>query len=309
MKVKYNITVYDICWLNHAKGGVIGSFYEPETKEELIELCRDFYTKGLSFEIIGYTSNIYFLPTTNIDIVVSTRKVRKYEIKNNSIVADCGVSVKRLSRQMVEMGIVGFDGLIDLPGTVAASVYGNASCYGCSINNLLLSMELLTNEGKIVTIEPDALLLSPRMSAMKRGILKGVILSVTLKKETGNKEAIRDRALLNHNKRIITQPGPQDNLGSIFRDEGHMTLFFYFILTIVKFVEMFLRLKYKDKRHLKDKKKQILFKLLGSDDLLPYVYNWNRFIWKDDNSHILFWKYYKLHQRLFTRSTFEIEIK
>lgn len=48
---------------------------------------------------------------------------------------ECGVSVKRLSAEMVKSGFVGFAGLCDLPGTVAAAIYGNAGCYGCDLSS------------------------------------------------------------------------------------------------------------------------------------------------------------------------------
>ena len=49
--------------------------------------------------------------------------------------------------------------------------------------------------------------------------------------------------------------------------------------------------------------------MYGAKELIPYVYGWNRYIWKDDKSHELFWKYHKIHKKLFKESKFEIEIK
>ena len=62
MIVKKNIPIYSVSWLNHVEGGMIDTFYEPENKEELIELCRSLYKENKSFDLIGHTSNIYFLP-------------------------------------------------------------------------------------------------------------------------------------------------------------------------------------------------------------------------------------------------------
>jgi UDP-N-acetylmuramate dehydrogenase len=117
-------------------------FYEPESKEELTSLCRDLYKRKEDFLIIGHTSNIYFTPDYHANIIVSTRKVKDINISDDSINVDCGVSVRSLSRRMVDLGIKGFYGLIDLPGTVGAAVYGNASCFNCSITKLLISRPL-----------------------------------------------------------------------------------------------------------------------------------------------------------------------
>ena len=177
MKVRNNIPVYKISWLRYADGGTIGTYYEPENREELLNLCKHLYKEGKTFDIIGHTSNIYFLPSYSVDILVSTRKVKETTEEDKYIIADCGVSVSSLARQMVKKGIKGFEGLIDLPGTVAASVYGNASCYGCSINSLLESFQLLTPDGEIKTLHTGDLKLSKRSTSLKRNEMGGVILA------------------------------------------------------------------------------------------------------------------------------------
>lgn len=211
MIIKHNVRIYDICWLNHAQGGVIGTFYEPETKEELIKLCSSLYKEGKQFDLIGHTSNIYFLPSYSVDIMVSTRKVKQIVYSQDYIIADCGVSVKALAHAMVNEGVKGFEGLIDLPGTIAASVYGNASCFGCSINSMLVSVEFLKDNGEIVALQSEELKLKKRSSALKRGELKGIILSVKLRKEYGDSKDIIALAERNHKRRLETQPGPKDN--------------------------------------------------------------------------------------------------
>ena len=211
MIVKYNIPVYKISWLNYAEGGFIGTYYEPENLEELVNLVKDLNCAEKFFDIVGHTSNIYFLPNYNTEILISTRRVNRFVIKENYIIADCGVSVRMLARQMVDEGVNGFEGLIDLPGTVAAAVYGNASCYECSINDLLLSFEVLRNTGEIETLYPADLNLSKRSSSFKRGEQKGVILTVKLKKECGNREMIQSKATSNHQLRLSTQPPAQNN--------------------------------------------------------------------------------------------------
>ena len=198
---KEQIPIYQISWLNYAEGGMIGTFYEPENKDELVEICRKLYANDKAFDIIGHTSNIYFLPSYNVDVMVSTRKVRNYKEETDCIIVDCGVSVKSLARKMVDSGILGFEGLIDLPGTVAASIFGNASCYGCSINEQLISFEVLRPDGSIVTLTKEDLRLARRSSSFKRGEQQGVILSAKLKREFGDRKTILAKAEANHRKR------------------------------------------------------------------------------------------------------------
>lgn len=304
MTVRNNIPIYSICWLNHAEGGLIGHLYEPESVEELKNICSILYEEGKTFDLIGHTSNIYFLPNYSVDYMVSTRQCNQYVETYDEIICDCGVSVMKLARKMVKDGIKGFEGLIDLPGTVAAAVYGNASCYNCSINALLVSCELLRPNGEIVVLSPKDLRLSKRSSVLKRSELTGVILSVILRKEKGNVEDIKKLSEQIHLVRKVTQPGPRDNLGSIYAVSNGWSLYSFIPRIVAKSITLFYNLFGKRRQQI-----AILLKLLGASDLMPYVHSWNRFIWKDERAHELFWKFHKLHQKMFKKSQFEIEIK
>ena len=239
MIIKHNIPIYQICWLNFAEGGTVGTFYEPENLQELIDLARTLFLEKKSFDVIGHTSNIYFLPNYNAEIIVSTRRLKNIIVGEKTVTAECGTGVKSLATQMVDSGIIGFEGLIDLPGTVAASVYGNASCYNCSINKLLVSFDVLRPDGTIVTLFPDDLQLSKRSSSFKRGEQKGIILSVTLSCNKGNIEELKMKAQLNHQIRISTQPPAQNNLGSIYRDVQEWSLFGKLLNGIVGLVKVY----------------------------------------------------------------------
>ena len=309
MIIKQNVPIYDICWLNHCKGGIISTLYEPQNKQELIDICRQLYREGKAFDVIGHTSNIYFLPDYSVENMVSTRKVKDISFDDNYIIADCGVSVRSLARKMVDEGIKGFEGLTDLPGTLAAAVYGNASCFGCSVNQLLIDFELLTLDGSIVTMKKSDLKLSRRSTVFKRGEKSGVILSVRLKKEYGDSVELRSLAAMNHAKRKQTQPGPKDNLGSIFSNSGKPRFRYKMGLFLLKPFSLINRILISDKEKLQTINRRFLFTLWGASFLEPYVYGWNRFIWKDEKAHLLFWHYVECHKKLFTGNDFEIEIK
>lgn len=307
MIIRNNISFDSISWLKHYNGGNIGTFYEPESKEELASVCRDLYKSNQDFLIIGHTSNIYFTPGYHTKIVVSTRKVKDVKIFDNTIVVDCGVSVKSLSRRMVDMGIKGYYGLVDLPGTVGAAVYGNASCFDCSITGLLQSVEFLQPDGTIIDAKPNDLKFLKRSSAMKRGELEGVILSLTLKKELGDVRVIKEKAEETHQLRKKNQPAPQGTLGSIFADEGKPTLLNMILINLTKIYKLLLIIV--GSKDVAKKRKHLIFKLLNATDVEPYIHHWDCYHWSDEQSHELFWKFVSLHKKMFTKSVFEIEIK
>lgn len=305
MKTTSDISIGKISWLHH--GGKVSKYFEPQNVLELINIVNELNKYQCRFDLIGHTSNTYFKSSYNVEAMVSTRLVNSYIEREDSIICDCGVSVRQLSRRMVNEGIKGFEGLIDLPGTVAASVYGNASCFGCSINKLLLSYDFLLEDGSIVNLKSDSLQLSHRSSALKRGELKGVILRVYLKKEKGDKEKTQSLAASYTEKRRQTQPGPANNLGSIFVT-GSPTILCYVVKIVSKIILCFSNEK--DPFRLLSKRVALMLRLLRHEDLLPYLsYGLNRYIWKDETAHVLFERYSKLYRRLYRNSEFEIEIK
>jgi hypothetical protein len=273
----------------------------------LRELCAGFYANGLEFDLIGHTSNTLYDPDYTVERVVSIRKLTHFEIKGSFIECDCGVPVKKLAKDAVEDGISGFEGLVDLPGTVSAAIYGNASCYDSSISELLVEANILTAEGKLETVEPDWFSFAKRSSSLKRKEKKAVIISVKLRANKGNKSDIVNQAEYNHNKRKQTQPPAQGTLGSVFGNEGRPSILNLVITGITKIYALLL--KYTGGSDIEKKRKHLAFCLLRAKDVEPYVHHWNCYWWRDDDAHKLFWKYVRLHRLMFTRSEFEIEIK
>lgn len=249
------------------------------------------------------------MPDYSVERMVSTRKLKKFEEREKCIYAECGVSVKQLAQYCVEHGIKGYEGLVDLPGTVAASVYGNASCYGCSIAKNLIEAEVLEPAGNIVKLTNDDLKFQKRSSAFKRGERKGIILSVLLSKEYGDEAQIKHQAEKNHKTRKETQPGPRNSLGSIFANSGKRTILNLILSMVCKAYGILLRLIGNKQEVINKRKKKLLFTLLGASDVEPYVLSWNWYQWQDEYSHVAFWKYVRQHKRMFTKSEFEIEIK
>lgn len=306
MKIYNNYPIKQISW-NGSGGGQILNYYLPETYAELVELLKVMIARKNSFEVVGYTSNLLFTATYAPEHLIGTRLVNQYEILDDTIICDCGVSVSKLSRDMVELGVEGFEGLIDLPGTIASAVYGNASCYNCSISSMLISIELLTCTGEVIRVSADALDFQTRSSALKRGTMNGIILKVFLRKRMGDLATIKKKSEYYRDNRKKTQPGPSKNLGSIFIP-GRPTILFHVTRILGRIYMLFCRES--DQRLLILKRQQFVLKCLGYGDVAPYLeWGLNRYIWKDSDSYVLFFKYIKLYRKLFKNSRLEIEIK
>ena len=310
MNIKRNQPVGVVSWLSTLKGtGYIASFYEPETVHELERLCSDFFSKGLSYDLIGHTSNTLYTPDYVCERMVSTRKLNHFEIKDDCIVCECGTSVRALSLAAIDAGIKGFEGLIDLPGTMAAAIYGNAGCYDCYVSNLLKEATVLYPDGTKNTVAPEWFGFSRRSSVLKRGEKKAVVLTLVLRRDNGEAIVLKEVAERNHANRRTSQPEAKNSLGSIFANSGNPTLLNRLLFLVSKPYTFLLKLIGNSEQQMKEKRKKFIFALLGACDVEPYVRTWNWFQWRDEQAHTLFWKYVKLHRRMFTSSDFEIEIK
>lgn len=309
MILKRNRSIGEISWLSTLKGGSVSLFYEPETVTEFENLCVDFFSNGYTFDLIGHTSNILYAQDYVCERMVSTRKLNHFEIKADCIVCECGTSVRALSLAAIDAGIKGFEGLINLPGTVAAAVYGNAGCYGCSVSSLLKEATILNSDGTKSDVTPDWFLFSKRSSVLKRGEKKAVVLTLVLRREDGDALALKKIAERNHAHRKATQPEPKNSLGSIFANIGNPTMLNRLLSVSSTLYAYLLKVFGYSEQQIKEKRKSFIFSLLGARDVEPYVRTWNWYQWRDEKSHALFWKYVRLHRLMFTQSDFEIEIK
>lgn len=310
MVIKEKQPISTISWLTSLKGtGCAKLFYEPESIDELVELCKGFYTDNLDFDLIGHTSNTLYTPDYCCERMVSTRKLNNFVFEDNYIECDCGTSVRKLALKAVEKGVKGFEGLIDLPGTVASAIYGHATCYGCDLSSMLIEATILTDDGKTIIVNPDWFEFTFRNSVLKKGLKKAVILSLKFQRNNDDATELKRIADKNHEKRRSSQPEARNSLGSIFAHQGRRTFLNYSLAVITRLYGIILFLSGKDAKEIDAKRRHLTFAMLFATDVEPYIQTWNWYQWKDEKSHSLFWKYVKIHKLMFTKSVFEIIIK
>ncbi len=297
---KQNIDLKTKTWIK--TGGVASVWIIPSTVEQLEDLGIFLYKNNVDFEIVGYTSNIFFKRDYNPNVIISTIKLKKYSIDGNKVICDCGVSISTLSKSFAKIGYSGFYGLVDLPGTIAAAIYNNAGCFDCMVSSHLGSVRFLNSQGKIETLEYKDLDFSHRSTILKEKRLQGIILQVTLNVEMSalpSKEAVKVEEV--HAKRIKQQEGPVKNLGSVHsRFEKRKNI----RNLIIRIINKIHRLTPKQHKTL------ILF-LYRYSYLDKYISDksLNTFIWYDDNAEQMFDAYSLFIHKAHSNVIVEIEVK
>lgn len=300
MLVKQNIQVSSISWIKSGKGKIENLYY-PDTIEEMVDLCRLLLPEQKSFDIIGHTSNILFRDTYNPSNVISTLHLKGLQIDNDVATCENGVPSSRFAREMVNIGASGFEGLINLPGTVGAAIAMNAGCFDCLMTDNLLYVDFLSITGETQQITKEQLRFSRRSSDIKRGQLKGVILRAYFKIRKGDIDQLKAKAEENSRIRKETQPGPAQNLGSVFGYMGKATLKY-------KFLRKAIKLKYILLHHRKASEDDIVkttLKIFHKSYLCHYIEK-TRWIWKDDKAYGLFDEYVEFMKKLYPSLTIEI---
>ncbi len=286
-------------------GGVCACWVSPQTVAQLEDVCRYLYAKKIPFEIVGHTSNLFFHSTSHPQVVVSTIKVNQYEIADNTIICDCGAPVVKLAKECLALGYAGFYGLVGLPGTVAASVYGNAGCFDCSISSMLVSVEVLLPDGTVRTFSKEECGFGRRSSAFKRKEIEGIILSVKLKIEHAEdivKEYEKSEKTVEY--RRTKQEKPSWCLGSVYGSMVMKRNVRNILARAVSTAAATLHISTKRKAM-----KRALLALYGFRGLNPYVsdFNVNTFIWRDEKAEELFGSYKAFMAKVYDKLAIEIE--
>ena len=292
-------------WIH--RGGCARYFISPKDTLQLQMICSWLYLNKIEFDLIGHTSNLYFVNDYNPQIVVSTRSCNKIEIEPSYIICEPGVGVIELSRECVKLGVSGFEYLTELPGTVAAAIYNNSSCKSNSISSLLESIDFLRTDGVIEVLRPDDLGFTYRNSLLKSKHLKGVILTVRLRRVDSDPSYLMSIAESNKKARKAIFDNNVKSLGCVF-DNPRLSLFHRIILRLCA---IFYRLVRFRGGSVDNFKKKVLLRISGYSELEPYICDKSMIIynWDDEDADRLFPLYCDFAKKVLHTSDLEIEIK
>lgn len=295
-------------WIH--RGGECGLFISPNCSGQLLCVARYLYSKNIKFQLLGHTSNVYILNTCNIPVVVSTKKCSHFELTADGIVCESGVGVIRLANEMVLRGISGFEYLTGLPGTIGAAIYNNSSCKSNSISQLLVSAEVLLEDGRLVTMTAEDMEYQFRTSIFKEGRLRGVIIKAILRAVNGDAKLLQEIARENNEERERILEGHAKNLGCTVNRcfiNGTMPLRYK---VPFRLYSLFLKLVGGNSMERKKRTKEFLCRISGYKKVIPYISDINPiiFVWRDAGADVAFPLYLDFMKKVYKTDKVEIEI-
>ena len=202
-------------------GGPAQYYVTPESGtqiQEVVSLCRDM---NIPLHVIGNGSNI-LVGDDGVDGVVLAlfNTFSDYEIKDNVITAQAGMSLIKLAVVALREGLTGLEFASGIPGSVGGAVYMNAGAYDGQMKDVVTSVTVLDEAGNIRILGRDELDMGYRTSAVAKHNM--IVLQVIIELKTGDKEQIKDRMNQLSELRKQKQPLEYPSAGSTFkRPEGY----------------------------------------------------------------------------------------
>ena len=202
-------------------GGPAQYYVTPESVtqiQEVVSLCRDM---NIPLHVIGNGSNI-LVGDDGVDGVVLAlfNTFSDYEIKDNVITAQAGMSLIKLAVIALREGLTGLEFASGIPGSVGGAVYMNAGAYDGQMKDVVTSVTVLDEAGNIRILGRDELDMGYRTSAVAKHNM--IVLQVVIELKYGDKEQIKARMNQLSELRKQKQPLEYPSAGSTFkRPEGY----------------------------------------------------------------------------------------
>jgi len=215
-KVKENVSLAP--YTSARIGGPADIFLVADTSAELARIVKLLWKHEMPFTLLGGGSNVLVSDKGVRSVVVLNRAkgVTFHTGDQPSVTAESGVVFSNLANRCASKGLAGLEWAATVPGTIGGAVYGNAGAFGGDMAGNLISAELLTENGK-ETLTVEQFGYGYRTSALKRGEMKGIVLSAELALKNSTKDDVTVKIQQFSAHRKATQP-PGASMGSMFKN-------------------------------------------------------------------------------------------
>lgn len=202
-------------------GGPVDILLKPDSITNLalaIKLCNE---HKIPYYILGNGSNLLVADEGFRGVVIQIyTNLQEIKVEGNKVTAQAGALLSKVATKALEHSLTGFEFAHGIPGTLGGAVVMNAGAYGGEMKQVLISCDVLDQEGNMITLSNEALELGYRTSIIQK---KGyIVLAATIALNEGDKEAISMHMKELMDRRKEKQPLDKPSAGSTFkRPEGH----------------------------------------------------------------------------------------
>ncbi len=201
-------------WFNI--GGKTKVFFKPESLSDLVLFLKNFGLKEKIY-ILGAGSNTLIHDDTFDGVVIKLgRNFSNISLlPNNIIVAGSACLDKKLSDFAMEKEISGLEFLACIPGTIGGGLRMNAGCFKREFKDILISIQAVDKEGRVITIPANKVLFEYRNNDLSEDL---IFLSASFKGKKGQKNEIEKQINELKNLKDNNQPTKIKTSGSTFKN-------------------------------------------------------------------------------------------
>jgi len=213
-KLIFNYDLKKTNWFNI--GGKAKAYFKPESLNDLVLFIREFGNKE-NFFVLGAGSNILIKDDFFDGIFIKLGKnfSNISVLPNKTIIAGSATTDKKLSEFAAENNIGGFEFLSCIPGTIGGGLKINSGCFDREFKDILLSIQAIDKNGKVLTIPVSQLNFEYRKNNLSKDL---IFLSASFKGEYKEKSEIEKNITYLKNKKDQNQPTKIKTGGSTFKN-------------------------------------------------------------------------------------------
>jgi UDP-N-acetylmuramate dehydrogenase len=200
-------------------GGEAEWYVSPRDLEALQASIDYAKENDLTVTILGSGSNLLVSDRGIPGLVIATRHLRSknFDPTTGQLTVSAGEPIPSLAWDAAALGWEGLEWAVGIPGTVGGAVVMNAGAHSSCIANMLVSAQVLSPDGTLVTLAPEELGYTYRSSSLQGG--KRVVTQATFQLQPGADPVQVTARTKEHKKhRLSTQPYSYPSCGSVFRN-------------------------------------------------------------------------------------------
>ncbi len=222
-KIKFIEAVSMKEYTSFKAGGRASMLVIPKNTEELKKTLKIVTSFKKEFIVIGNGSNLLVKDGGYDGIVIKLGEAFNNVTVNKedkTMLIGAGVLLSTVAREALEANLTGFEFASGIPGSMGGALFMNAGAYGWEMSQIVREAKAVSRDGsREYTLTNDKMELNYRKSIF--GKTGDVIINVTLKLETGEKEQISETMKDLTARRNEKQPMNFPSAGSFFkRPEG-----------------------------------------------------------------------------------------
>ena len=214
LNVRFEYDLKKKNWFNI--GGKTKVFYKADNLKDLISFIKKINNDEKIF-ILGAGSNTLISDGLFDGVVIKLGKNFNNisMLGEDIIIAGTAVLDKTLSDFAIKNSLSGFEFLSCIPGTIGGGIKMNAGCFGKEFKDILLSIQVINNEGNVLTIPVEEIKFEYRKNNLPENL---IFLSASFKGVKADSKKIEEETTRLKTEKEKSQPTRVKTSGSTFKN-------------------------------------------------------------------------------------------